>query len=151
MWPSNCSGCNESLHNSTANNSTANGTSNGTAAADDALPPQFHASVTWTRLVVLLVAAAIAIVIVGALCGCGRRRGWRAWLARRPLFRSEDVQLTELGDWMAADTGEDVTIGGPLSRIRQSNGQGQSGLPQGIFATPQKDDSAEYFDLATPR
>mmetsp|Transcript_69397 Transcript_69397/g.206735 ORF Transcript_69397/g.206735 Transcript_69397/m.206735 type:complete len:146 (-) Transcript_69397:235-672(-) len=137
MPPSNCSGCNASVGNATA----------GTAVSADALHFGSFSSGTG----VLLLVRVLAVVLLVCVCWVLRRRGWRLRLARRPFLRTEDVQLTDLGDWMATDDGDDVTIGGPLSRPHVPNGQGAAGLPQGIFASPSKGVDTEYFDLATPR
>lgn len=58
---------------------------------------------------------------------------------------AHDMQVTtNLGDWMAADDDDDVTVAGPLSGRRNAPGRPSLVLPK---SSP----DAAYFDLSTPR
>mmetsp|Transcript_19825 Transcript_19825/g.55929 ORF Transcript_19825/g.55929 Transcript_19825/m.55929 type:complete len:138 (+) Transcript_19825:146-559(+) len=135
MLPSNCSGCNAS-----ANNSTDPGIVDEGSDFGNAVNPLFNVH---PGIAAAVAAAILAATTAFGIYCLGRKRGWRLWFARQPLIHTEDVQLTDLQNWMGADDG-DVTIGGPLSRQRASNGQG-------MLASPSKETDTEYFDMATPR
>mmetsp|Transcript_132986 Transcript_132986/g.413489 ORF Transcript_132986/g.413489 Transcript_132986/m.413489 type:complete len:161 (+) Transcript_132986:136-618(+) len=155
---SNASGSNASAaHNSTAHNSTAAAdpfaaSGAGGAPLSPAIPRSPRSSgPIWVPLLAAVFVAALLACLARAL----HRRGWRLLrLGRQPAFRAEDVQLTDLGDWMAANDADDVVVGGPLARPHARTPKAErSGarLPSAVFTTPEKDSSAEYFDLATPR